>query len=444
MNCQKCQDSLVDYIENTLEKSSREAMEKHIGECRECQTLLASFQDINSELVNRAPMTADVSLEDSVMSRIMSPEAKKEPREPERISFMSRLLKFKWTLEFGALAGAALVLFLVIFSGSNVALVAAETFERGIKAIGQLKTVHLKGKIRTLPNDNFSAISADADFVDIELWKEFSADQKWKIDKTGRVAIMDGKTTILHIKPDYGYKIPYPTRSPFDTGWLHQIANISQSLRDELKAIKSNGWKNSITPENNEVTVTIEANSGLSRKGYFNHNFFSTADTKRVYKFDQTTGLLAAAKIYLVNNGVEKLVFELTQIEYNQVFASDTFIADLPENIAWNRDDEIIPDNAKYVAMNARQAAETFFEACSKEDWEEASKFYTITDSFKKNYGKIKVVKLGETFDGWISIINGAKFVPYEIKFPAGHTRKHNIALKRHPKTQRWFVDGGV
>lgn len=37
--------------------------------------------------------------------------------------------------------------------------------------------------------------------------------------------------------------------------------------------------------------------------------------------------------------------------------------------------------------------------------------FNSITDNFNKNYGKIKGVSLGETSDGWISRINGAKFL---------------------------------
>ncbi len=449
MNCRDCQENLVAYLEEALDKEIYHSISNHLSECEECSAELQSFQILNRELSNRAPMTADVSLVGSVMSRIKQLEEQQTFQEPERISFMSKILKWRWSMGLGIFAGIAGILLMIMVSGTNTVVAAAEVFNKGIKAIGEIRTMHLKGKIRSLPNDNFSGIGPDYDFIDIELWQEFKKPYKWKVTKPGRVAANDGETTILHILPDYGYKIPRPCQSAFDVIWLQRMSNIANSLSHELKSIKKNGWKSKVQDSVNASghpisVVTVDAYSGYSSEDYLRNSFFSTADTRRIYVFDKNSGLLISAKIYLIDGSNQKLVFELLQIDYNPEFASDTFKLNLPENISWNKQDEILPDNKKYEAMTPEEAAKAFFEACTNKNWDEVGKFYTVTGSFKEYLGDVKVLKLGNSFSSAISLINGAKFVPYEIKLKNGTIKKHNIALKRHPETNRWFVDGGI
>ena len=87
---------------------------------------------------------------------------------------------------------------------------------------------------------------------------------------------------------------------------------------------------------------------------------------------------------------------------------------------------KILPDNEKYVSMTAEQAARAFFEACAREDWDEAEKFMTpMTDRTKEHLGGLKIVSLGESFTGE-NYPGGldlkdypGRFVPYEIQLRA-------------------------
>ena len=87
---------------------------------------------------------------------------------------------------------------------------------------------------------------------------------------------------------------------------------------------------------------------------------------------------------------------------------------------------KILPDNEKYVSMTAEQAARAFFEACAREDWDEAEKFMTpMTDRTKEYLGGLKIVSLGESFTGE-NYPGGldlkdypGRFVPYEIQLRA-------------------------
>ncbi len=445
MNCNECKENLVAHLEGTLDEPTALSCRNHIESCKECGATLLKYKSLQGELGKLGPITADVSLVDSVMNRVKYLEFQKEAQEPERSTFMSKLLKWRLSMGLGAVAGIIGLILMVILSGSNTMVAAEETFARATKAAGQLEGINIKGRLRTSAGDNFSAIALENDFVDIELWKEFSSKLRWKVEKPGRVAAMNGNSTILFIRPDYAYKIDSPTQAAFDTQWLHQIANVTESLNDELKAIKRHGWKSSVSNDNaGHTVVTVEAQSGYSSDDYLKNAFFCTANTSRVYVFDDQTGLLVSAKIFLEGGKQPELLFELTQISYNPKFATSTFEIELPADVNWNQNDVVLPDNSKYEALNSEQAAQAFFAACAQENWTEAGKFITVTASLKTYLAGVEVISLGEHFESAMSLISGAQFVPYEIKLKNGEVKKHNLALKRHPQTRRWFVDGGI
>ena len=93
--------------------------------------------------------------------------------------------------------------------------------------------------------------------------------------------------------------------------------------------------------------------------------------------------------------------------------------------------------------MTPEVAARGFFEACSREDWTEAAVFFPLPldDRIKQHLARLKIVNLGASFT---SAASPAVFVPYEIELRNGQTRKHNLALKKHPKAGRWLIDGGI
>jgi hypothetical protein len=76
-----------------------------------------------------------------------------------------------------------------------------------------------------------------------------------------------------------------------------------------------------------------------------------------------------------------------------------------------------LPDNEKYAAMTAQQAARAFFEACAREDWIEVQKFWRmpVDDRFKQYLGGIETSE-----------------------------KKHGLGLKKDGKTGRWHIDGGI
>ena len=96
---------------------------------------------------------------------------------------------------------AAAVILIIALAAPKAQAKAADVLARGAQAVAKLTSIHLRGQLRTLPADNFSYIDADSPFYPIELWKQFQPELKWRVEKPGRVAVMDGQQTILYFKP---------------------------------------------------------------------------------------------------------------------------------------------------------------------------------------------------------------------------------------------------
>lgn len=443
MNCVECRDNLVACTEGLLDQEESLQCEAHLEACAACRAEYAAIAHLQQRLVAHGQASADVPIVEPVMRRVLH-----EQTEPERNSIMSILLKHRWGLGLGATAGAVAVILLAVASTSKIQAAAAEAMTKGAEAAAKLTTIHIRGQLRTAPYDNFSHIDPDLDFVTVELWKQFGPELKWRVDKPGRIAVMDGQSTVLFIKPEFATKVGRSS-SAFDTQWLHEIANVSGTLNKELSASKMHGWPVTVSQEQgadgkSKSVVTIEAKTGLLTGDYLKNKFFDTADTRRQYTFDDQSGLLESAKIYLHTGSEEKLIFELDQIDYNQPLEASVFELQLPTNVVWEQEMQILPDNAKYAAMTPEQAARAFFEACGREDWIEAGKFCTVTSGLKEALGGIEVINIGKSFDSALTVIGGPLFVPYEIKRKDGYVKKFNLALKKDGKTGRWFVDGGI
>jgi hypothetical protein len=285
-------------------------------------------------------------------------------------------------------------------------------------------------------------------FYAIELWKQFPPESKWRIEKPGRVIVMDGQQTVMYIKPaKEAVRFPQPTPSAFDTDWLHRIANLSDTINNELRLAQAQGWKLDLAEETAadgklKSIVTVHAKCGLPEDDYARNKFFHDADTRRVYRFDAQSERLEAVQIYLVRAGGEVQIFDLNQIEYDQPIDPSVWQLDLPADVSWYKEPEKLPDNEKYTAMTAEQAARAFFEACAKEDWNEAGKFMSpVSKSVKDYLGGLQIVSLGQAFT---SKSYGGRFVPYEIKFKSGKVQKHNLAVRNDNPAHRWQVDGGI
>ncbi len=441
MNCCDCKEKMAAMVDGLLDQAENEAMASHLAACESCLDEMADVKQIHNRLAADGRVISSGSIETQVMDRIISAQA----RELRKLKMIKR---FK-TIGIGSLAAACLVLIIgLLMTGPDNRALAAETMAKGVKAVGDLETIHIKCMMRTRSGDNFSNINLRGGLVPVELWKEFTGQRRWRIKKPNRYLVMDGKSTVMIMGDDSGVKVDKPTRHAFDTYWFHDLAGVAETLSDDLDSALAGGNKMTLTQEidadgSSKRVVTVETKSGLSDDDYLKNKFFSDADTKRIYRFDAETNLLESLKVYAHTTKGDILILKTTKIDYNTDIDPSVFVIDVPKNVRWHIDPKPLADNEKYEKMTPDQAARTFFQACADEDWEEARKFQVIdfADRTKASLGGLKIISIGEPFQsggypGW--------FVPYEIKPKFGRLRKHNLALKKHPKSRRFFVDGGL
>ena len=107
---------------------------------------------------------------------------------------------------------------------------------------------------------------------------------------------------------------------------------------------------------------------------------------------------------------------------------------------------EILPDNEKYTALTAEQAARAFFEACSRKDWDEAGKFMPyLTERLKEYLGGLKIISVGESFTaenypgGLAPKGYPGRFVPYEIQLPP---QEVNVRVSNANPAKRHVITG--
>jgi hypothetical protein len=438
MNCAQCRDNLVACLEGLLDSEQARQCQAHLESCAACRSEYEALARLQKRLTAQGRVAAQVSLVEPVMRAVQQEQVR-----PERTTLMSLLFKNRWGFGLGAAATAAAAILIIAVGAPKAQAKAVEVLAKGARAMAHLTSIHLRGQLRTLPADNFSYIDANSDFYPIELWKQLEPDLKWRAEKPGRVALMDGQQTVLYLKSaKIANKFPGLSRSAFDTDWLHRIANLSHTISNELRLAQSKGWKLDLTEETAadgrpKSIVTVHAKCGLPEDDYTRNKFFHDADTRRVYRFDAQTELLEAVQIYLVRAGSEVQIFDLNQIDYNQPIEPSVWQLDLPADISWVQEPQKLPDNDKYTAMTAEEAARAFFEACGKRDWVEVGKFMSPVDERTKQYlGGLEIISLGKAFT---SKSYGGKFVPYEIKL-----RPHACAVRvsNNNPAKRYVITG--
>jgi RNA polymerase sigma factor (sigma-70 family) len=131
--------------------------------------------------------------------------------------------------------------------------------------------------------------------------------------------------------------------------------------------------------------------------------------------------------------------------------------------------DQAIANYQQQTGKTPVEAAQSFFDAFSREDWNMAGKFMpqAIDDKFKAAYGGMEVISLGKPFSARINVaallelqpksrseinamgnpkdIPAAQvFVPYEVRFKDGTVKKMQLSIRCDNPEHRWYLDGGL
>jgi hypothetical protein len=343
----------------------------------------------------------------------------------------------------------AIALSATVLTTSTPSASAAEVLTWGKEAVANLRSVYIKAEIRTIAHDNFEMIGLEYDFVPNEMWKEFDGTPqgKWRIEKPGRVVVMDGSSSLLLIRPKHAAKGGIHTGF---VGWLKPLLDVDKVLDSEIRLAQAQGSDLLLTHEKgldgrDKLLVSVEAFAqGDFTNDWLRNKSISASDNHRIYTFDAETKLLETLEVYVHTDQEDVLVLQITEIVYNADTDPALFALELPDDVIWHGQPKELADNERYEQMGPKETALAFFQACADEDWDEFLKFWSasgVDERIKGHLGGLEIISVGEPFKsgrypGW--------FVPYEIKLRAGDIKKFNLAVRNDNPAKRYVVDGGI
>ncbi|MDR3272647.1 MAG: hypothetical protein LBT29_04090 [Flavobacteriaceae bacterium] len=380
-----------------------------------------------NELTPKIKPQAPQSLKENVVNQIKKKEYK------------MKVIKIRKIAAIAAMVTALLVLPFLFRSNEAKAMT---LLGESIKMTEELKTMVIKFFVRTDPQDNFDYIDPTADFVEHKIEKSFENPQIWRVEKTGRIAVFDGKNSKIWIKPTNEIIEFQVFGNIF--GEVNNYLLSPKTLLEKAKlSAKSKGAKVDLKEVDNQLILSIEtkAQGDFSQSDYLKNSSISESDSKQTYVFDKETKLLKSLNISILVNGKYVEILKTQSIDYNVPLDKHTLL-DLPKNLKYVT---LSGDfsNSKLQNISSKQAVELMLNALKNKDIEPLKEGFTSgfsNEKFLKEYYGLEILQIGEPFKS--GVYNG-EFVPVNIKLANGEIEQHNIAVRNDNKNKVWVLDGG-
>jgi outer membrane lipoprotein-sorting protein len=412
---------------------------QHLEGCPECRVRFEQEQRAFDAIRPAQRIVASQHFKEGAMKTIIA-EAERESAR----SGHSRNWRY-WS-RWAAVAAAAILLFLLfpvlrIDKLGNSRTAGNALLAQSVGALSNVQTVHMIGRMRTLPGDNFELIGANYGFVPLELWREYSNPPRWRVEKTGRVVVMDGQSSTLYISKNNMAMTATPTAGFVE--WLRPLLDPESILQQEVAAGQAGKAKTEVTESNGTLTLSVRrsANGNFANDWSMNKSI-PESDHTRIYEFDSGTKRLNGLQVIVHTGDADVTVLEITSITYNEAFPLNLFTLLLPSDVNWIVNPAQI--NPPAAGLDGpKQAATFFFDALARKDWDAVLQVYpvsSVSDKLKQYYGGLGVVSIGEPFK---SGLYPGYFVPYEVRLPSGSNKKFKLAVRNDNPAANWVVDGG-
>lgn len=418
---------------------STESVRQHLEGCPECRVRFEQEQQAFDAIRPAQRIVASQHFKERAIKAIV--------REAAREGGRSKLQwNWRYWARWAAVPVAAVLAFLILptlpigdWWHSNAAGITL--LAQSVQAMSKIQTVHMMGRMRTLPGDNFELIGPNYEFVPLELWSEYSNPPRWRVEKTGRVVVMDGRSSTLYISA--GNEAMSGTPLAGFVQWLRPLLNPGGILQQELEVARAGAADAKLTDVNGVQTLNVRRKAhGDFANDWAKNKSIPESDHTCVYRFDAATKRLEGLQV-IVHAGNENVtVLEFTNVIYNEAFPPSLFSLPLPSNVNWGVD----PASLKPASANLngpKEVASYFLDALAREDWDAVLQVYPVnrlSDEIKRAFGGLEVVSIGEPFR---SGLYPGYFVPYEVRLPDGSTKKWKLAVRNDNPAAHWVVDGG-
>jgi hypothetical protein len=394
----------------------------------------------DEEVLRRIRPTRRIAASNSFRERVMKAITEENAQETSRSIWRWRSWP-RW-VAVGCAAGALLLLLPLLHIGKGlpksrgVALLA-----QSVQALSNVQTVHITGRIRTKRGFNFADIHTQSDFVPIEIWREYTNPPRWRVEKPGRVAVMNGESALMYMSITNS-AVTGPPEAGF-IEWLRPMLDPQSILENELAAARQGNAIATVSQSKGVLTAAVRRQAqGNFANDWARNKSIAESDHTCVYRFDSMSKLLEGVEILVSTAGADVVVAEFTDFRYNEVFPQSLYTLDLPADVNW-----VTFPGAEQPAQvslgGPKETAAYFFDALAQQNWDSVLQVLggtSVPPVIKKMYGGLLVVSIGGPFQ---SGLYPGYYVPYQVRLRDGSTRAHNLAVRNDNPAHRWMVDGG-
>ena len=141
MNCTKCKELLIAYVEGLLDESQKQTVTEHLKDCPSCRSEAEELTGLQERLVRNGKVLAQSDLENDVMNQIVREQnirLKAAAKATEALKTRRTIMKSPMT----RIAAAAVILIAVVLIGINP-FGGTVTFAQVVEPILNAKTVIL-------------------------------------------------------------------------------------------------------------------------------------------------------------------------------------------------------------------------------------------------------------------------------------------------------------
>jgi hypothetical protein len=421
MNCREAQERLVDLFD--LPPEGQEDLRAHLTACNQCAREYAAIQATAGLIQPRFLVAPSPDFKERVMQKMTQMEATRE--------------RWRWAPRL-ALAAAVAAVAIIVFAQPGRRSPALALMAQSVQAMSNLQSVHITARMRTAPNDNFEYINPSLDWAPIEIWKQFGNPPKWRAEKPGRVAVMDGTSSLMLVRPNF---VVDGGTHPGFLEWVGALLETDKLMENELAAARAQRASARMAEQDGHYILAVHrAAQGDFTNDWMLNKSVSSSNNTRVYRFEAATKRLESMQLVLNTPSGDAPVFEISTITYNEALDPTLFTLDVPANTV-----RAVPAEQMPVAIplpkSAKEAAARFFDALARHNTDELLTVYPTSapPSWMNRITTLQLIFLGEPFQsglypGW--------FVPYEITIN-GQSKKHNLAVRNDNPAHRWVFDGG-
>lgn len=319
----------------------------------------------------------------------------------------------------------------VAIAAGKVLLAATENREEGV--------VRYEIAVRVSAEESsFASVDPCEDFVKHEMTVDLSSG-RWIVEKPVRTAVFDGQYTWSW---EYGgkYLLRWDGELPGVIEAFVLLTDPYALLLREKEQVEENPLVScDMEADGDTITLTVKVPAMVGKRDYMHNTSFVDTDTRRVYKFEKSSGKLVYLRVEGKYGRNYVAIAELNSIEYG----TD------PATVDFNHPEELIlrdmmnPGSPTFVGISPEEAAVRMLKALEVQDGKVLDEAcpYGFSQNILDLYSGSVLLKQKKHRK---SLGYAGVFVPCKVRLNDGKETWIRLAIRNDNPMQAWIFDGGL